>query len=69
MHDGPVVVEEVDKHPKNGRYIWVTVAEAGSMIAPKTPPQPNRPTKDIIDKFEPKLRSKRKQREMMRNSS
>jgi hypothetical protein len=64
-----VVVEEADKHPKNGRYIWVTVAEAGSLITPKTPPQPNRPTKEIIDKFEPKLRSKRKTREMQKQNS
>lgn len=59
MHDGPVIVEEVDKHPKNGRYIQVTVTEAGSMIRSHSPPQPNLPSREIIDKFEPKLRSKR----------
>lgn len=39
LHEGPVYVEEVDKHAKNGRYIWVSVAQPGTIIHPKTPAQ------------------------------
>jgi hypothetical protein len=58
LHEGPIVVEEAELHPKNGRYIWVSVATAGSFIRPKSPPEPNKAPKDIIAKFEPKLKSK-----------
>lgn len=26
LHEGPIFVEDVDKHPKNGRYVWVSFA-------------------------------------------
>jgi hypothetical protein len=32
LHEGPIFVEEADNHPKNGRYIWVTVAQPGTII-------------------------------------
>ena len=41
LHEGPIYIEEVDSHPRNGRYIWVSIQPGGSHIQPKTPPQPS----------------------------
>jgi len=57
LHEGPIYVEEVDKHPLNGRYIWVSVAYPGTLIQPKSPQQ-SKPTGEFIQKFQDKFKSK-----------
>ena len=52
LHEGPIYVEEADSHPKNGRYIWVSVKPAGTPIRPRTPPPPAKPTADVLLDFE-----------------
>jgi hypothetical protein len=38
LHEGPIFVEEVEKHPKNGRYLWMSIASLGTTIRTRTPP-------------------------------
>ena len=32
LHEGPIYVEDVDKHPLNGRYIWVSITSPGHTV-------------------------------------
>jgi hypothetical protein len=29
LRDGPVIVEEAHRHAKTGRYLWISLGEAG----------------------------------------
>ena len=58
LHEGPVYVEDIDKHPKNGRYIWVSVANPGTFIKPRTPMGTQAPP-EVINKFQERYKSKR----------
>ena len=57
LHEGPIYVEEVDKHPLNGNYIWVSINLAGSIIHPMTPPV-TQTSKVVIDKYNTKFKVK-----------
>ena len=48
FHEGPIYVAEVESHPTNGRYMWVSVAKPGTMIRGRSPER-DRP-KDLAQK-------------------
>lgn len=55
LHEGPVIVEEAESHKKTSRYIWVTVAPAGSRVKVRTPPDSSKAPKEIMEILGPKL--------------